>query len=133
MNNDTPKILYVDDDIGQRILVAVLMADRGFSVRTAKSALNAMELVSTRTFEVVIIDYNLPDMTGVQLAREIRSLELSARIILVSTRAHLPAEELAYVDVHMVKGSAIDQLMDTIWNLAPLHSSAADNWTYTQP
>jgi DNA-binding NtrC family response regulator len=68
MNNDTPKILYVDDDIGQRILVAVLMADRGFSVRTAKSALNAMELVSTRTFDVVIIDYNLPDMTGVQLA-----------------------------------------------------------------
>jgi CheY-like chemotaxis protein len=131
MNSDTPTILYVDGDIGKRILVAVLLPDRGFSVRTAKSALNALELVSTQTFDVVIIDYNLPDMTGVQLAREIRSLELSARIILVSTRAHLPAEELAYVDVHMAKGSAVDQLMDTISNLAPLHSSATDNWTYT--
>jgi CheY-like chemotaxis protein len=131
MNNDTPTILYVDGDIGKRILVAVLLADRGFSVRTAKSALNALELVSTQIFDVVIIDYTLPDMTGVQLAREIRSLQLSARIILVSTRAHLPAEELAYVDVHMAKGSAIDQLTDTISNLALLHSSATDSWTYT--
>jgi CheY-like chemotaxis protein len=131
MSNDTPTILYVDSDIGKRILVAVLLADRGFSVRTAKSARNALELVSTHTFDVVIIDYNLPDMTGVQLAREIRSLELSARIILVSTRAHLPAEELAYVDVHMAKGSAIDRLTDTISNLALLHSSATDSWTYT--
>jgi len=131
MSNDTPTILYVDGDIGKRILVAVLLADRGFSVRTAKSALNALELVSTQTFDVVIIDYTLPDMTGVQLAREIRSLELSARIILVSTRAHLPAEELAYVDVHMAKGSAVDQLMDAISNIAPLHSSATDSWTYT--
>ena len=60
-----------------------------------------------------------------------RSLEVSARIILLFTRAYLPAEELAYVDVHMDKGSAVDKLMDTISNLVPLHSSAIDVWTYT--
>jgi len=70
MNNHKPRILYVDSDISEGILLGVLLLDRGFSVRTAESALSALELVSTQIFDVVIIDYNLPDMTGVQLARE---------------------------------------------------------------
>jgi CheY-like chemotaxis protein len=124
MTNRMPMVLYVDHDIDERILVAVIMGARGFSVRTAKSALNAMELVSTQDFDVVMIDYNLPDMTGAQLAREIRSVEPSARIILVSRRAHLPARDLADVDVHIAKGSAMNDLMGIISNLAPVHASA---------
>jgi CheY-like chemotaxis protein len=119
-----PMVLYVDYDIGERMRVAATLEARGFCVRTATSALNAMELVSTQSFAVVIIDYDLPDMTGAKLAQKIRAVELSARVLLFSVRPHLPAEELAYVDVHIAKDSSMDQLTDVISNLAPLHPSA---------
>jgi DNA-binding NtrC family response regulator len=114
MTNRTPTVLYVDHDIDERILVAAILGARGFSVRTAKSALNAIELVSMQGFDVVMIDYSLPDMTGAQLAQEIRAVEPQARVILLSGRPHLPAGELAYIDVHIVKGSLLDVTIETI-------------------
>jgi DNA-binding NarL/FixJ family response regulator len=62
----------------------------------------------------VIVDYALPDMTGAQLAHEIRAVEPSARVILFSGRARLPAGELAYVDVRIVKGSLPDNIVEAI-------------------
>jgi DNA-binding NtrC family response regulator len=113
----SPTILYVDDETDQRIFLAALLEYRGFRVRTAKRALDALELIATVHFEVVIVDYDLPDMTGAQLAQEIRALEPSARVILFSGRAHLPAGELAYADVHIVKGSLLDTIIETIRSL----------------
>jgi CheY-like chemotaxis protein len=52
----------------------------------------------------MIIDYELPDMTGAQLAQEVRALEPGAQILLLSRLSHLPAGELEYVDFHAIKG-----------------------------
>jgi len=109
-------ILYVDHGTDQRIFLAAILEYRGFRVKTAKHALDALELIVTERFDVVIVDYELPDMTGAQLA-EIRAVEPSARVILFSGRGHLPAGELAYVDVHIVKGSLLDTIVETIRGL----------------
>jgi len=68
----------------------------------------------------VILEYELPDMTGAQLAQEIRAFDPSARIILFSGRAHLPPGELTYVDVHIVKGSRLDDIPRNIRDLLVL-------------
>jgi DNA-binding response OmpR family regulator len=125
MPNRAPIVLHVGHDIGERILVVAILEARGFRVCTAYSAHHARGLVSTEAFDVVIIEDNLPDMTGAQLAREIRSIRPSARIILVSRRAYLPAEELAHADVLVAKGSAMKDLMDIISTLAPVHPSTS--------
>src|SRR6202045_1197017 len=117
MTNCNPIALYVDQDIDEWSLVAAILENRGFSLRTSKSALNAMELVSKQGFDVVIIDDNLPGMTGVQLAQEIRAVEPSATIILLPGRPQVPATEVAFVDVHIVKGSLLDTLIETVQDL----------------
>ena len=120
MTKHSPTILYIDDESDQRIFLGALLEYRGFRVRTARRALDALELIVTERFDAVIVDYELPDMTGAQLAQEIRAVEPSARVILFSGRAHLPAGELAYVDVHIVKGSLLDNLVETIRGLMEL-------------
>jgi two-component system, cell cycle sensor histidine kinase and response regulator CckA len=117
MTNCNPIALYVDYEIDEWSLVAAILEHRGFSLRTSKSALNAMELVSKQGFDVVIIDDNLPEMTGVQLAQEIRAVEPSATIILLPGRPHVLATEVAFVDVHIVKGSLLDTLIETVQDL----------------
>ena len=117
MTNYNPIALYVGHDIDEWSLVATILENRGFSLRTSKSALNAMELVSKQGFDVVIIDDSLPEMTGVQLAQEIRAVEPSAIIILLPGRPHVLATEVAFVDVHIVKGSLLDTLIETVQDL----------------
>ena len=117
MTNDSTTILYVDDETDQRIFLAAMLEYRGFHVSTAKSALDALQLIATDQFHIVILGYELPDMTGAQLAQEIRDAEPSARIILLSRRTHLRAGELAYVDVHIVKGSLLDTIFEAIRDL----------------
>ena len=120
MTNYSPTILYIDDESDQRIFLAALLQYRGFRVRTARCALDAFELMVTERFDAVIVDYDLPDMTGAQLAQEIRAFEPSARVILFSVRAHLPPGELTYVDVHIVKASLLDNIIETIQGLLEL-------------
>jgi CheY-like chemotaxis protein len=120
MTNYSPTILYIDDESDQRIFLAALLEYRGFHVTTARRALDGLELILTEQFDVVIVDYELPDMTGAQLAQEIRALDPSARIILFSGRTHLPAGELTYVDVHIVQGSLVDDIFETIRGLLEL-------------
>ena len=51
MTNYSPTILYIDDETDQRILLTALLEYRGFRVRTARRALDALELIVTERFE----------------------------------------------------------------------------------
>jgi len=117
MTNDSPRILYINTETGQRIVLVALLEHRGFRVSTAKRALDVLHLIATEHSPVVIVDYELPDMTGAQLTQQIRAVEPSARIILFSGRPNLPAGELAFVDVHIVKGSLLDTIIEIIHGL----------------
>lgn len=117
MTDTLPTVLFVEDDAHQRMLLRAVLEHFGFHVMAAKSALDALEIAKWLPFEVALLDYELPDMTGAQLAQEIRAVEPHAAIILLSGYPHLRAGELIYVDTHIVKGSPISELLDTIHGL----------------
>jgi PAS domain S-box-containing protein len=79
-------ILFVDDepsllDIGKRMLERL-----GYHVTTANSGSAAVELIrdKSRTFDCLITDFTMPDMSGIALARETRALIPAMPIILMS-------------------------------------------------
>jgi len=115
--NTSPLLLYVEDDPQQRMLLSAILEQAGFRVLSAPCALDGMELAAQENFDAVILDYDLPDMTGAQLAQEIRAFEPSAKIILFSGQPELPAGELVYIDIHIVKGSQTEKLIETIYTL----------------
>lgn len=124
-----PTVLCVDDDAHQRMLLRAVLEHFGFRVMTAKSASDALEIAQWFPFEVALLDYELPDMTGAQLAHEIRAIEPIAAIILLSGCPHLRAGELIYVDAHVVKGSPITELLDTIHSLTGSPQWAQSRWS----
>ena len=130
MKNTFPMILYAEHSAPRRLRLAADLERAGFLVRTAECANYALDLTARCAFDVTILDYELPDMTGAQLAQEIRALEPGAQILLLSRRSHLPAGELVYVDFHAVKGLPLDALLEIVKTLleSPTRSpqSAAD-------
>lgn len=66
------RILVVDDDPDIRDVVSAMLEAVGLVVTTRTSAEEALEVVQQETFDLLVFDWNLPKMTGVELCRLIR-------------------------------------------------------------
>ena len=67
------KILVCDDDAGLRLSVAAALAATGrFDVEEAFDGVNAVEKVKAKTYNMVLLDVDMPRMNGIELVRRIR-------------------------------------------------------------
>ncbi|MCU1299647.1 MAG: sensor protein [Acidobacteriaceae bacterium] len=110
--NDRSVVLLVNDNPRPQRLLTSILEDRGFEVKTADGALEALELIRGNSFALALLDYQMPEMTSAQLAQEIRVMDPALPIILLSGLTFLPAGELIYVDAHIGHGSTIEDLME---------------------
>jgi CheY-like chemotaxis protein len=110
--NHRSAVLYVNDNPRARRVLVSLLGDRGFEVRTADGAVEALELLRDNRFALILLDYELPEMSGAQLAQEVRGLHSGLPIILISGLSFLPAGELVSVDAHLGQGSTVEELTD---------------------
>ncbi len=104
-------ILCVDDET---LLLEVFQdffeREPGFSVTTCTNATDALEQLSTRVFDVIIADYGLPDMDGINLLREIRAQGFPGIFIIITGkhRAHVAIDALNNgADYYVQKGGGI--------------------------
>jgi len=78
------KILIVDDDDDFRGLLTDVFSQAGYEVTSVNNPHSAIEVFSKDEFDAVVTDHNMPEMTGEDLIKEIRSSEPNIPIILVS-------------------------------------------------
>jgi type IV pilus assembly protein PilB len=69
---DRPRVLIVDDDDHIRTWMRTTLADVA-DVAGAGTASEALHLVATSNYDVVVIDHGLPDLSGVEMIRLLRS------------------------------------------------------------
>lgn len=73
MADPNMKILVVDDFSTMRRIVRNLLKELGFSnVQEAEDGIDALKKLRAETFNFVVSDWNMPNMTGIDLLREIR-------------------------------------------------------------
>jgi signal transduction histidine kinase/CheY-like chemotaxis protein/ligand-binding sensor domain-containing protein/HPt (histidine-containing phosphotransfer) domain-containing protein len=66
--------LVVDDEDYNRVALGALLGQLGFEVTTARDAAGALALVGAgRSFAAIFLDYDLPGLTGPELARRLRA------------------------------------------------------------
>lgn len=70
----TARILVVEDDPVSRDLLVSLLGARGHAVESADDSFCALRLIQEQTYDLVFIDYHLPEMDGYALARIMRTL-----------------------------------------------------------
>ncbi len=80
----SPSILLVDDDVTLRERLARALRERGFDVRTAGSADEAMEQVRADSPEMAVLDLRMPGRSGLDLLREMREHDPSTRILVLT-------------------------------------------------
>jgi two-component system cell cycle sensor histidine kinase/response regulator CckA len=116
-------VFYVDDNPKSRELLTNILEARGFAVITAEDPLEALSRARSAEFEIALLDYQMPGMLGTQLARELRRIDPDLPVVVISGLAALPSHELTSVNVHLGRGTRVDQLLETIEMLANPHWS----------
>ena len=96
-------ILVVDDDIAVCRILHRMLSDQQYQVELSHSVADALGAVEQKSFDVFVVDYKLPDGTGLDVAEWIRSKGSNAPIILLSgyeaSAVALRAEKLNIFDV----------------------------------
>jgi CheY-like chemotaxis protein len=119
---DTSKlnILHVDDDPDIRLLMAGSLAEFGYSVATAGTIAEALELAKGLSFSLCILDVRLPDGTGIDLCRRLRRLQPDVPIVYYSAYADDAARKEALSacgDAYLTKPVSANELEQTIARL----------------
>ncbi len=77
-------ILFADDNADICELVQTLLHSAGFRVSTSDNAADVLRRVATESFDALILDYWMPEATGIELCRQIRTFDQSTPILICS-------------------------------------------------
>jgi CheY-like chemotaxis protein len=100
---DPKTILCIDDDDGTLKYHRELLERRGFAVVTTASARKGVQIATASTVAAVIVDYNMPEMNGHEVATEIRRIQPQVPIVMVSGEEQLPEDAVKLVDAVVPK------------------------------
>ena len=117
MNNEMRTVFYVDDNARSRRLLGSVLAECGFEMITAGDPIEALCRCRDICFDLALLDYQMPSLTGSQLALEIKLLMPDVPVVLLSSYAALPPTELVFVDAHFGQGTHLDDLVTTMRRL----------------
>src|SRR3954470_20872427 len=78
------RVLVVDDEADVLDALARAIRIAGYSVEKAKTAKDALALCSDHAFDLLVVDFIMPGMTGLEVLNKIRALHPTIRSIVVS-------------------------------------------------
>jgi len=78
------RVLLIDDNLNGLLARKVVLEQEGFLVTTCNSPEEALRHFSAGPYDIVVTDYRMPRMNGVELIAEFRKLRAEVPIVLVS-------------------------------------------------
>jgi CheY-like chemotaxis protein len=80
----TRRVLVVDDDLDNARMMAEVLGDEGYEVQVAPSAEVALQMWERRRYDAALLDALMPDVTGWELAKELRKRTPQALLAIVT-------------------------------------------------
>src|SRR5436853_7844205 len=84
MVTESPTVLLIEDHEDTRKMLALLFDEWGYQATLAPTATEGLKHLLERRFDLIILDNWLPDLDGVELCRQVRTVDRHAPIIFYS-------------------------------------------------
>jgi DNA-binding NtrC family response regulator len=81
---DRASILIVEDEDSQRSLLSGLLRKEGYTIGEAGNGADALDVFKKDVFELVLLDYKLPDTDGLTLLKKFKEINPEVEIIMVT-------------------------------------------------
>lgn len=120
------RLLIVDSDQEAARLLATRLRDERFVVDMAHAGAAGDAMASVNPYDVIVLDWILPDTSGIKLSRDLRARGISTPILLLTARASLKdrVTELKATDDFLTKPFHFDELLVRVHTLVPRSDSA---------
>ncbi|NNJ12569.1 response regulator transcription factor [Chloroflexales bacterium ZM16-3] len=115
--SDSANILVVDDEQNIRLTLSALLRRAGHTVTVASSGEEAVSLFSAESFDLMLVDLQMPGINGIQVVEALRARELDTEVIVLTGHGSL---ESAIEGIHqgifdyMLKTSDPAQIIDRV-------------------
>ena len=87
MQQSNVKILVVDDDSSIRNMLAIVLKEEGYGVTVADSSESALREMKTEAFDLVISDIKMPGISGIQLLKKLKTINVEIPVIMITAFA----------------------------------------------
>ncbi len=107
------RVLVVDDSERVRKTLAAGLHAQGIAVETAADGADALQLLNSLPFDIVVLDLLMPRVDGMQVLRELKSRRAKPRILVLSARDQVQDRVDALnlgADDYLVKPFAFEEL-----------------------
>jgi DNA-binding response OmpR family regulator len=112
------RILIVDDEEMIRLLYRKELSQGGYKVDTASSGAEAIKKASQGNFGVVVLDIELPDISGLEVLQKLRQVAPETPVILNSAYTTYKSDFQSWLaDDYVVKSSDLQALKQKIQQL----------------
>jgi signal transduction histidine kinase/CheY-like chemotaxis protein/purine-cytosine permease-like protein len=119
------KILAADDDLGHLDLLGELLTPLGFELETAQNGAICLERAAANPPDLALLDLNMPEMNGWEVARRLRESARAIPIIIVSANADEQMQAHSFDDTAFVtKPIEVNHL------LAAIRDALGLDWVY---
>ncbi|HEY4661467.1 MAG TPA: response regulator [Terriglobales bacterium] len=122
---DSPTILCVDDYETSLGGWCLYLQSVGYSVITAQTAQEGLQLFAVSPVDLVLLDYDLPDSNGHEAAATMKRIKPDVRILMFSGVPHVPESARLHVDAFLQKGQSPNVVLDKIRELLNSSGKAA--------
>jgi CheY-like chemotaxis protein len=126
-------ILCIDDHWHGLIGRKLLLEKNGYEVLEASGADEGLKLFVSREVDAVVVDYQMPGMSGDLIAEKMKRINSHVPIMLLSAYGPLPKNKLRSVDSFLTKSQPPSTLLSTLQGLLgdqhkPFFSRWLDQW-----
>ncbi|MDQ4001397.1 MAG: response regulator transcription factor [Actinomycetota bacterium] len=83
------RILVVEDEARLARLIARVLGEEGYGAETVEDGRSALRLALAEPFDLLIVDWMLPDLDGIQIVRRLRSAEISMPVLMLTARSQI--------------------------------------------
>lgn len=111
------RLLCVDDNELVAFVNATVLRNEGYEVLVCSDPVQAASIAESEEVDLAIVDYEMPEMNGAELAAVCKAANPEMKVILFSGSLIIPRDELAVADLFLQKGEGVGALLDGIQSL----------------
>jgi CheY-like chemotaxis protein len=114
------RILLVDDEPANLELCGAILRTDGFAIASSTNGADAIEQAAATRPDLVVSDYEMPGLTGRDVARQIKAMNETRSVpVLICTYADLSLGELRPADAVLRRPFSVEALKDAVTRLVP--------------
>lgn len=116
------KILIADDEAEPAEIIKKSLIKKGYVVEAAFDGKTALDLIKKNNYDIVFLDHNMPELTGLELVKYIKENNLNTKAVMVTGYPAIEGSVVKYLgaDEYLIKPFKLKDIEDIIDKYKPI-------------